>query len=372
MFFLGVSKWNNDCFIMRQALENTLATLKSVEIFAVGTWNGMKFVAGDLTDIADNTNALIQRSRHNPPLKLGHSEEQILDQEDGQPALGWLENFSVHEDKLVADMVSVPGILIEAMSADLFRNISVEMRNIEEFGWIVTAAAILGADLPAVKSLEDLQAFLPDGARADLTEVIASLNFSAVAPTFEALKEKEPDMSEIDELKAKLAEMENTNKAQTLTLAERDAAVKSLEADKTVALFSAAKTDALAPFEQYVKDGKMKPALRDEIAAEFDGQKADFKSDSSLGVSAVLLSKISSGEGMTFGETAKDDDHEDETSSDEPDLVFSAKVDEIMVDKDCDYTKAFSMASRKYPALLKAYVDNPYHTRADTRPVAKG
>ena len=115
--------------------------IKEVEIFAVGTWKGLKFVAEDLFEIAKNSNKLLARGRHKPPLKLGHDSKQVFDQTDGQPALGWLENFKVKGQKLVADFINVPDILIKAMKKQLFRQVSVELSHIEHTGFFVRAAS---------------------------------------------------------------------------------------------------------------------------------------------------------------------------------------------------------------------------------------
>src|SRR3990167_3940088 len=137
--------------------------LLGVEVFAVGTWNGMKFVQEDLRAIADNTNALLAKSTHKPPLKLGHHDQDDFlygPNGDGQPALGWMENIRAVADKLMADFKSVPDIVVEAVKQGRYRQLSIEMDYLKHVGWIATGVALLGADLPIVKTLDDLQAYL--------------------------------------------------------------------------------------------------------------------------------------------------------------------------------------------------------------------
>jgi len=90
-------------------------TINNIEIFGVGTWNGMKFTKEDLEEIAKNTEVLLSDGKHKPPLKLGHSLNQILKgQDDGDPAMGWIENIRVEGKKLLADFARVPNILVSA------------------------------------------------------------------------------------------------------------------------------------------------------------------------------------------------------------------------------------------------------------------
>ncbi|MEK6849071.1 MAG: hypothetical protein AABY01_00720, partial [Nanoarchaeota archaeon] len=138
--------------------------LLGVEVFAVGTWNDSKFTADDLREIAENTKALIATGRHKPPVKLGHEEQDFLlfgpDGELGQPALGWIENPRVVADKLLVDFKSVPDVVVEAIEQRRYRQVSAEISHLKHIGWVLNAVAIIGADLPAVTTLEDLQAYL--------------------------------------------------------------------------------------------------------------------------------------------------------------------------------------------------------------------
>ena len=133
------------------------------EIFSVGTWNGDTFTQADLEEIAANFEEL--KDLIKPPLKLGHDEQQVLDQEDGQPALGWVKSLRVAGDKLLAVFADVPAVVMEAIKAGRYRRISSEIffnvrHGKKKHGKALKAVALLGADLPAVNNLEDLAVLL--------------------------------------------------------------------------------------------------------------------------------------------------------------------------------------------------------------------
>lgn len=133
----------------------------NVEIFAVGTWNGMAFSKEDLNLIAFAFDKL--KERHQVPLKMGHNDEQPFT--DGQPALGWVADVWVVDDKLMAKFIDVPDVVYEAFNAKLYKNVSIELdmgveHKGEYYTWVLSGVALLGADIPAVNTLADLQAYM--------------------------------------------------------------------------------------------------------------------------------------------------------------------------------------------------------------------
>lgn len=137
-----------------------------VEIFAVGRWNGMEFTAEDLMDFANSFHNL--KEVHKVPLKMGHNGEQPFT--DGQPALGWVDDmwFSKDIGKLVAKFIDMPKIVYDAMKAKLYKHVSIEAdfgveHNGNFYNNVLSGVALLGADIPAVNTLQDLQAFMSKG-----------------------------------------------------------------------------------------------------------------------------------------------------------------------------------------------------------------
>ncbi|HEX7925947.1 MAG TPA: hypothetical protein VF678_00050, partial [bacterium] len=136
----------------------------TAEIFSVGTWNGDTYTAADLREIAGNFARL--RDEIRPPLKFGHDAGQTLTgQSDGDPALGWVSALWVDDDKLMATFTDVPAVVVEAVRAGRYRNVSAEVWHKLRHGdqtltHVLKAVALLGADLPAVTNLRDLTAYL--------------------------------------------------------------------------------------------------------------------------------------------------------------------------------------------------------------------
>lgn len=136
-----------------------------VEIAKTGTFNAstgkVTFTRKDFNDMEAASKELLGKVAF--PLKLGHNEGQELVQEDGLPAAGWIENVRREGDLLKADFMRVPLQIAELMKAGAFRKRSIEaFRNVEfagkRFPMVLTGTALLGEDLPAVDSLDDIEA----------------------------------------------------------------------------------------------------------------------------------------------------------------------------------------------------------------------
>lgn len=135
------------------------ARLDGAEIFAAGKWNGLDFSEEDLDRIVQSFEFFELGGR--VPLKLGHNDEQPLT--DGQPALGWVDRVWRDGGKLKADFRDVPAVVYDAIRNGRYKNVSVELLRDVVAGTrtvplVLDAVALLGADLPAVGSLMDLQA----------------------------------------------------------------------------------------------------------------------------------------------------------------------------------------------------------------------
>lgn len=152
--------------------------LKGVELFKTGRWNDVKtFVRDDLEAMADSFAALRLGGR--VPLKFGHNEDQPIT--DGQPALGWVDRVYVEGDVLKGDFTDLPRSVYDAIKAGRYKFVSVELlRDVaagdREYPWVLSAVALLGADIPAVAGLRDLQALthsrragFPTGTRMTFT-----------------------------------------------------------------------------------------------------------------------------------------------------------------------------------------------------------
>ena len=143
--------------------------IKNVQIAFVGkTYNAqsgpIKFTREDFDDMVDAAETLVGKVDF--PVKLGHNDEQQLLQEDGLPAAGWIENVRRLGNVLVADLMKVPSKIADIMEAGGLRKRSLEAhRNLElagqRFKFVLTGLALLGEELPAVDSLDDIVALYP-------------------------------------------------------------------------------------------------------------------------------------------------------------------------------------------------------------------
>lgn len=134
-------------------------TLRGVEIFRVGTWNGTKFNRKDLEGIV---NAFKEtKTAVKPFLKLGHNDEQSVLERDDLPAAGWVDDIRMEGNTIVADFVGIPQKIFDLIEAGAFRGRSIEIwREMKVAGkthpWLLTAVALLGSEVPAVDSLDDM------------------------------------------------------------------------------------------------------------------------------------------------------------------------------------------------------------------------
>jgi hypothetical protein len=141
--------------------DTKLQRINGVEVFSVGTWNGDTYTQADLEEMVKAFNATAKTLR--PPLKLGHDDKQKLLQKDGMPAAGWIDKLYIKGGKLVADFVDIPSKIYQLIKNKAYRNVSSEIYwdiqlEGKKFKRMLSAVALLGADMPAVSNLKDIMA----------------------------------------------------------------------------------------------------------------------------------------------------------------------------------------------------------------------
>lgn len=144
---------------------NDTYTLKGVEIFSVGKWNGQEYDESDIEQMADADRDLHDILR--PRVKIGHGESG---DDTAEPAFGWMGPIRKFGEKLLADIKSMPSELFHAIKKGLYARQSVEIRlnykhpeTGKRYPFAIDALAFLGAKLPAVGTLKPLAAFKNDG-----------------------------------------------------------------------------------------------------------------------------------------------------------------------------------------------------------------
>ena len=237
--------------------------LRGVEIFSSGTWNGDSYSESDLDAMVSAFHSLGVR----PPVKLGHDEAQKwFGQRDGAPALGWVSNLRRFGTKLVGDLVDVPDALHEMITSKRYRTKSAEVywnyKDGEGRIWprVLRAVALLGADLPAVSNLQDLQMAL----MADGTRDIRAYGSDGDVRTYSDEDGGKPmDKEQVKKYEDQIEAL--TKKLDAAVLAEKAAneRAEKAETDSALKVFSL-EVDAL------VRDGKVLPA-------EVPGLEDDFR-----------------------------------------------------------------------------------------------
>jgi len=132
--------------------------IPGVEIFATGTHNGQKYTRDDLDAMVTAFEEL--HGQYDPPVKLGHSDDQpqLEDVPEGSgPAFGWVSALRREGDKLIADLSAVPAKLADLVKAGAYRYRSAEVWfdlkvGEKTYSHVLKAVALLGDTMPAVNS----------------------------------------------------------------------------------------------------------------------------------------------------------------------------------------------------------------------------
>jgi hypothetical protein len=335
-----------------------------IEIFSAGTWNGDTFSPRDLEDMARNFDELKEKIK--PPIKLGHR------QLEGQPALGWVESLRVLGEKLIASVVDVPPIITEAIKRKLYRRVSPEIyfgykdtTTKKRYNFVVSAVSLLGADIPAVKTLEDLTAFLsemkPDAERLMSYEFQFTANADdtiAIQGGSKAMDEKE--FGEKLELAQKEADAKVADEKAAREKAEAELKAYKDEQEKQAREGKVASVKAFC--EDLVKTGKMTPAVRDTIFPKDKEGLVEFSEAGEPTIPfSVLKDYAESMKTVKFGEvgSAADDEKKDEAGLD-PSAILDKRARELVASKKAgNYSEACKKVLSDDPAFAKEYSASP-------------
>ncbi|HEC65157.1 MAG TPA: hypothetical protein ENI23_07685 [bacterium] len=148
---------NNGCPLFLSAFaENTSKDIGWKEIFEFDDESILDIIISNFHKLKDTLN---------PPIKLGHDEEQALVQNSGFPSAGWITDVKrkAATNKLLAYFSNVPEAIIRLIESGAYKRLSTELYNNyidpqtkEAFGPTIRAVSILGADVPRIKTLDDL------------------------------------------------------------------------------------------------------------------------------------------------------------------------------------------------------------------------
>lgn len=256
--------------------------IHDVPVFAAGTWNGDTYTEKDVEELAANfqeTKGLLK-----PYLKLGHTEKQKMAQADGLPAVGWVENLRAIGGTLYADFKRVPKKIMELIRAGAYRRVSSELfinMNVQgkKFGKVLKGVALLGADTPAVHTLDDILALYALSGQAqsygDDNETI-TVEFTDQSKEVTKMEELQKKLSEVTaeaatakaeskELKARVEKIEAEAKQYKESLEKATKQLGEMEAEREKALSEKRETEINAYLDEAIKNKKITPAQKEHL-----------------------------------------------------------------------------------------------------------
>jgi acylphosphatase len=226
------------------AVEQTF-NLNGVEIFSTGIWNGDRYSEKDLDAMIENFDDV----GFEPPVKLGHNEEQS-ELRDGQPALGYISKIYKVGSKLVADFKELPKKVYDAIKRGNYKRVSSEIywnykANGSTFNRVLKAVALLGADIPAVTNLESIEGLYSNMGTGEV-------KYHYNGKESEIMEEKHDTIS-IDEHNEKLAQLQQ----------EKEEVMKEYQAHKD----EIKKSKIASYMEELKAEGKILPVQSKEVEA---------------------------------------------------------------------------------------------------------
>lgn len=306
-----------------------------------------------------------------PPIRLGtHNPLGISG--------GWIGGMRRVEDRLQANFQELlPGIR-EMFEKKLYRTVSAGVKFGKEVGgkkWarFVDHVAVLGKHLPAIKTLQDIQALMSEE-KAE-AYAVSEVDEDVRVFTVFSEEEKEADMADehkvdgkaFDKLLERVSTLE-TNLSESETArseavekaagAEKraDEAEKSLKTHK-VELSEKAQTESKTSMTEFcesrVKDLKMSPAARDALLKDLEVQ---FSEDGDVLIPWKNVRAFTEAGGLAKkGEQGLGgEDEQDE----KPDVALAEKTAEFMAaNPGTEYGKAASIVRAANPKLAKAHAE---------------
>lgn len=322
-------------------------SIYGIEVFASGIWNGLSFEKKDLEDIASNHAALSQYLK--VPLKMGHNEEQKMT--DGMPALGWVSRVYTEGEKLLIDVENVPSIVAEAMRKGLYRTVSIELdKEVKHKGtvysWVLSAVALLGADLPAVNTLKDLNHYLNKRESFSVKEkFLFTLQDKGNCMTKEELEKL---TSELAAQKARLDAQEQQMKLEKETFASRK---KQDEEDAKRSRIAKIKSDVHAIFEDAIASKKIVPAQRELFTKLLGLDKEEaYDGFDTATLKAFVFSAQAPSDHGSAGSAGSDDK--------DPDAKLFELIEDLQLKTpNVTFSKAVQIVMGRNKELAKSYVN---------------
>jgi len=203
--------------------------LIDIPIFETGTHNGDEYVETDLDELVKNFGLL--EGLVIPPFKLGHltKKEQKKFLPSGMPALGKVTELKRKGKVLLASIKQVPKRIAELVEAGAYSRISPEiyMPYKDQVGKIykkvLAAVALLGADVPAVKTLPAIEKLYQENSGNPI-KFYGGVEIMAVTP-----EQLEVMRQEMATMKATVAELTTAVKDKDEEILAKETEIKAKE-----------------------------------------------------------------------------------------------------------------------------------------------
>lgn len=221
-----------------QEFDLEVVDVLGVEIFAKGTWKGDPYTEKDLDELV--TNSQLLKGEVKPPLKIGHqSDGEQIKFLKGMPAIGKVANLRRVGTKLLADFQSVPKQVADLIKAKAYDRVSSEIymryeRGKKKYGKVLAAVALLGAEIPAVKTLKDVLALYDqngEGIESKVYEYIIDVDSDEeIIGGFDKMTDAEARLAQMEkqiaDLTKAISESKTTLEEKDTTLEEKEQALK--------------------------------------------------------------------------------------------------------------------------------------------------
>jgi hypothetical protein len=322
--------------------------LEDVEIFETGNHKGDEYTEKDLDDMVQCFQET--KGRLKPYVKLGHNPGQILLQQDGMPAAGWITDLKRNGSKLLANFSSVPKKIKDLIdkkaygrfSSEIFWNGKIDNKDYRRG---IRAVALLGGDTPAVQTLNDfINLYTDNKVECEIVKI-----YDEEADMAENEKFLETLNIQLKEYSDKLAEAAKKEVAFSLKITDLEGQIKELKTkidaeEKAKAKLAAeAKENEVKMFiDSAIKDLKIAPAQKDKFFSlamkDFDNVK-DLVKD----MPKITDSKINS-ENV---ESKSDKQYSEMTAQEKEDHIDEQIKEYIAENKDVTYRDAYSVIKEK-------------------------
>jgi hypothetical protein len=148
------------------------ARVANVAVFRAGEHRRERYTLADLDDMVRNF--ALARGRVDPPVVIGHEERQPLLENTGLPAAGWVRRLWRDGTVLRADFAEVPPEVAGLINSRAYKKVSAEVYHKPPpgappacRGKMLRRVALLGGELPELKSLGDLPTAVYSEGRGD-------------------------------------------------------------------------------------------------------------------------------------------------------------------------------------------------------------